>query len=319
MLRDARQRLLQPSTGSGSNTPQAPSRNALSAVPSDGSLSFLDVAQSSRSPSVTGVTIFGASADRVISGDFNVQRDKAAGNTTGSFTGRVAWENMVGETTMVGYYVGANATYSNISGAYDGRQVGYGLNTGAYFVTALQENVFLDGFASVGAGRNNLELADSTVDLQGDYTYYTAAIGTSLSAVIDRGSYEIRPEMALTYGYTHLGSIGMTDRNAGVVGNQTVVDAGSVSIANLTIRPEFRVPLDGLAIADSRSVFSFAPRGICERVSNGTTTQGCGGGIELGLSSTSEDGLAQFNARVSADRIADTTRTALNVGFQYQF
>ena len=101
--------------------------------------------------------------------------------------------------------------------------------------------------------------------------------------------------------------------------NTLSTDASNVSIANLTIRPEFRVPLDGLAIADSRSVFSFAPRGICERVEAGTVSQSCGGGLEVGLSRNSDDGLTNLNARILADRVGGSTRTGVEFGLQHRF
>jgi hypothetical protein len=256
---------------------------------------------------------------RLFFGDFDVQHDSDTDSTTATLSGKVAWEQMLDDSNMLGYFLGANLAYSDIDGTFSGEQNSYGVSAGAYFVSALQENLFLDGFLSVGAGHNELELANSTLDLSGDYASYTTTIGAALSGVIERDGYEIWPEIALSYGYTDLGTIGLTDRNAGSVDNRVSVDADSVSIANLTIRPEFRVPMDGRSNADSLSLFTFAPRLICERVEAVSTTEDCGAGAEIGLTKTSDDGASQFVARVKADRIASSTRTGLELRFEHQF
>ena len=56
-----------------------------------------------------------------------------------------------------------------------------------------------------------------------------------------------------------------TGRAYGLVDNTLSLDAGDVSIANLTLRPEVVWALDGASLAESNSQFSFAPRLICER------------------------------------------------------
>lgn len=256
---------------------------------------------------------------RLFFGDFDVQHDSDTDSTTATLSGKVAWEQMLDDSNMLGYFLGANLAYSDIDGAFQGEQNSYGVSAGAYFVSELQENLFFDGFLTVGAGHNELELADGTVDLKGDYASYTTTIGAALSGVIERDGYEIWPEIALSYGYTDLGTIGLTDRNAGSVDNRVSVDADSVSIANLTISPEFRIPMDGLAVADSRSLFTFAPRLICEQVKTVGTSEDCGGGAEFGFKTTSQDGKSRFVARIKADRIASSTRTGLELSLEHRF
>ncbi len=84
-------------------------------------------------------------------------------------------------------------------------------------------------------------------------------------------------------------------------------------------RPEFRVPMDGLAASESRSVFSFAPRVMCERVKVVSTTDNCGGGLELGFTSGSQDGLTALNATIIADRVGNSTRRSLQFNIEHQF
>lgn len=262
---------------------------------------------------------FEGTSRRVLFGDFDIQRSSDTGSTTATFTGKMAWERMLDEQNMIGYYIGADVARSNIKGTYTGEQDTYGVSVGTYFVSALQENLFLDGFVSIGVGKNDLTLADGTVDLNGDFNSSSVTLGTALTGVIKQEGYEIWPELAFTYGKTRLGTIGMTDRLAAVANNSVTVDAGDVSIANLTLRPEYRMPMDRLASVDSLSLFTFAPRLLCEQVNTTAKTKNCGGGAEFGIDRTSEDGRSRFVGRIKADRIAKVTRSALELKLEHRF
>lgn len=262
---------------------------------------------------------FEGTSRRVLFGDFDIQRSGDTGSTTATLSGKLAWERMLTEQNMLGYYIGADVARSNIKGTYFGEQNTYGVSVGTYFVSALQENLFLDGFASLGVGKNNLALANGTVDLSGDYNSRTVTLGAALTGVIKQESYEIWPELAFTYGKTRLGTLSMTDSLAAVADNNVTLDAGDISVANLTLRPEFRLPMDGLATVDSNSLFTFAPRLLCEQVDTTVKTKNCGGGAEFGIDRTSEDGLSRFVARIKADRISKVTRSALELKFEYHF
>lgn len=262
---------------------------------------------------------FEGTSRRVFFGDFDIQRSGDTGSTTATLSGKMAWEHMLSEQNMVGYYIGADMARSNIKGTYFGDQNTYGVSVGTYFVSALQENLFLDGFASLGVGKNDLALANGTVDLSGDYNSRTVTLGAALTGVIKQEGYEIWPELAFTYGKTRLGTLSMTDSLAAVADNNVTLDAGDISVANLTLRPEFRLPMDGLASVDSISLFTFAPRLLCEQLDTNVKTKNCGGGAEFGIDRTSEDGLSRFVARIKADRIVKVTRSALELKVEYRF
>ncbi len=102
---------------------------------------------------------------RLVFGNFDVQRDGDTGSTTATLTGRVAWEQMISDDTMLGYFVGGELADSNISGAFEGSQTRVAATAGGYAVRALSETLFADGFISIGAGRNNLEMADDVLAL----------------------------------------------------------------------------------------------------------------------------------------------------------
>ena len=220
---------------------------------------------------------------------------------------------------MLGYYLGGEVSRSNIKGSFTGTKDAYGVSVGGYFVHALQENLFLDGFASLGSGRNYLAMTDDTLDLTSDYTTQTATLGASVSGVIEKAGYDVLPELSVAYGRTSIDNVGFTGVAYGLTDDTLSLDAGSVSTATIMFRPEFRVPMDGLAASESSSVFSFAPRVMCERVKVASTTNNCGSGAELGISSRSSDGLTLLNTTIIADRVGNSTRRSLQLNLQHKF
>ena len=256
---------------------------------------------------------------RLVFGDFDIQRDGDTGSTTATINGKVAWEQMLSEQTMLGYYLGGEVARSNIQGSFTGTQDKYGISVGGYFVHALQENLFLDGFASLGVGRNDLKMADDILDLTSDYTTRTATLGAAVSGVYEYGQYDFHPELAFSYGKTWIGDVGFTGVAYGLTDNTLSLDAGDVSIANLTLRPEIVWALDAETVADSNTQLSFAPRFICQRTSAAATTQDCGAGAEIGLSSTSEDGLSSANIRLVMDRVGNSNRSSFALNFERSF
>jgi hypothetical protein len=127
----------------------------------------------------------------------------------------------------------------NIRGSFTGTQDKYGISVGGYFIHALQQNLFLDGFASLGAGRNDLEMADDTLDLTSEYTTQTVTLGAAVSGVIEQNGYDILPELSVAYGRTTIGSVGFTGVAYGLTDDTLSLDAGSVSTATIMLRPEF--------------------------------------------------------------------------------
>ena len=256
---------------------------------------------------------------RLVFGEFDVQRDGDTGSTTATLTGRVAWEQMISDDTMLGYFVGGELADSNISGAFEGKQTRVAATAGGYAVRALSETLFADGFISIGAGRNNLEMADDVLALTSDYTTRTATVGGALTGVYAYERYELRPEMAFSYGKTWIGDVGFTGVAYGLTDNTLSVDAGTVSTASLTLRPEIVWALDAETVADSNAQLSFAPRFICERTTTATTTQNCGAGAEIGLSSNSEDGLSSANIRFVMDRVGNSNRSNVVFNVEQRF
>jgi hypothetical protein len=246
----------------------------------------------------TNGTFFGqnGSADgtwrRLFFGDFNVQRDRDTGSNTAALSARIAWEQMTSNVTMLGYFIGAELGDSEIRGSFVGDQNRVALTLGGYAVHQLAEQVYLDGFLTLGAGRNDLTMANDVLALDSDYTTQTATLGAAVSGIYEYEAYEFHPELSFSYGQTWIGNVGFTGQAYGLVDNTLSLDAGNVSMANLIFRPEVIWGLDAATVADSNSQLSFAPRIICEQTRALRRTEDCGGGAELGLGTQSDDGRA---------------------------
>ena len=256
---------------------------------------------------------------RLVFGEFDVQRDGNTNSATATLTARMAWERVYTDSTMLGYFVGGELAQSNIKGSFEGDQNRLGVSFGGYIVHQLDERVFLDGFITAGAGRNTLKIADDVLALNSNYNTRTATIGAAVSGVYEYGQYEFRPELAFNYGKTWIGDVGFTGVAYGLTDNALSLDAGNVSIANLTLRPVIVWALDAKTVADSNAQLSFAPRFICERTTTATTTQNCGAGAEIGLSSNSEDGLSSANIRFVMDRVGNSNRSSVVLNLEHRF
>ncbi len=284
----------------------------------DGSLTANPVSLSSMG------TFFGQSTNgngtrQLVFGNFDVQRDDATGASTATFNGKIAWERSVSNTTMLGYFIGADLARSNIAGSFTGDQDHLGITAGGYAVHEMAKQLYLDGFVSVGAGRNNLTMDDGVLALGSDYTTRSATFGMSVSGVIGPEGYEIWPELALTVGRTWIDTVAFTGTAYDATDNTLSLAAGMVTLANLTFRPEFRVPLDGSEVAKSLRLFTLAPRLICQQTTTTTTAQTCGGGAELGLKTHSADGTATASAQILSDWIDGQTRTSGQLSVEMRF
>ena len=256
---------------------------------------------------------------QLVFGDFDLQRDDDTGSTTATISGKMTWEKMLSEKTMLGYYMGGEVGRSNIKGSFTGTHDNYGISIGGYFVHALQKNLFVDGFASLGAGRNDLEMANDTLKLESKYSTKTVAVGAAISGSIEQSGYDILPELLVAYGKTSNGDVSFSGTAYGITDDTLSLDAGSVSTATILFRPEFRVPMNEVSGFVSTAMFSFAPRLLCRRVKVTTTTNDCGLGTEISINSTSEDSLSFTNLKLIVDRVGSSTRQSLQYNLEYKF
>ncbi len=257
-------------------------------------------------------------ARRLFFGDFSINGERN-GSVTASISGKVAWERQITDMTMYGYFIGGEVNQTDIKTTFTGQQQGYGLNLGAYAVSEVQEDVFLDGFVSVGVGRSELDMSNDVLSLDGNYQTQSVTLGGALTGVYDMETYELWPELAFTVGRTQIGNANFTGRAYGLVDNTLTLDAGDVTVANLTMRPEVRVPISEATDSAKMAQWTFAPRVICERIVTDTAVENCGRGAEVGFVSRSADGMTNVTGRVMRDYVGSSTRTGLELKLQHRF
>jgi len=130
--------------------------------------------------------------------------------------------------------------------------------------------------------------------------------------VIDRGSFEIRPELSLAYGFTDIGDVNFDTTTLGSTdGLINAIDG--VDFGTLRLAPEFLIPLESLS---EDAILEFKPSLLCECTDG---DRACGAGLRIGLHGTSDNNLATFGISVDADRLEKTTRVGLSASIEYRF
>jgi len=284
----------------------------------DGTMSYDDGVFSTKGSFFEQAGNYEGTYRRLLTGDFDLFRD-ADGSTTANFNARLAWEFLVSDKVMFGAFLGGELARSQIDGAFLGQINRWGASAGAYGVVELAPELFADGYASLGVAQNSLEMGNGVLDLESDYTTYTGTVGGSVTGVFNAGRIEFWPQLSFDYGYTRIGEVGFTGYAYGLVDEGLSLEAGAVSLATLTFRPEVRFGIDDFDLAKANTVFSFSPRLLCQQITTTVTTRDCGAGGEVGLSSTSDDGKTTLDLRLTADRISDMTGTGIGVTFEHRF
>ncbi len=262
-----------------------------------------------------------ASADgtyrRLVFGDFEARRD-STDTVTARLTAKLAWERQVGSDALIGYFVGGEVSHSDIEQELEGNRDSYAASVGAYGVAELRPGLFLDGTASASFGRSDLELGDATIEVDGSYDTRIIAFGGTLSGAIDRGAYEFRPQLAFSYGYAEIGSVDLTARAFGT-SEAVSLDAGHISLASLSVTPEFWVPVEWSAMRGADTALTIAPKLFCDAIVADDHDEECGGGGRFGVRSVSRDGLIAFDAEIDMERAGGVTRQTLRFKFEASF
>ncbi|MDJ1009658.1 MAG: Ig-like domain-containing protein [Paracoccaceae bacterium] len=240
------------------------------------------------------------------------------GDTAADLRGRVAWETLVGQDVLRGLFIDARATLSDIDDTFVGRRTGYGLSAGAYFVDRLEPDLYWDGYVSFGFGRNNLDLANDTLDVDGDYA--TASVEAGLAVTGERSfeRFELHPEFSIAYGITSVGDAEIRSASATSTATDTI-SVGDVAFGVVRFRPEFVFASEPNRFGLVQNSLSIAPSALCETVRTDTTENECGGGLEAEWSSLSRDGFGEFSARASREIVGGSTRDQFSVAFERRF
>lgn len=265
-------------------------------------------------------SFFGASGgqvNRLSFGEFHFT-SYDDGTVTGTLSGRLAWEAMVGVHTLQGFYVGGDLVRSDISGDFAGARNAAAASAGAYLVHAAGPNLFFDGYASVGIGHNVLDVSNATLAVDGDYTATTFQFGGAVTGVFPMRMFELRPELSFAYGHTNIGD-GAFDATSGGIVLPAVLEGGSVSLGEIRLEPEIVLPLAvELDFYDSVSL-KLAPSLVCERIEAETTQTDCGGGASVSYTAVSEDGLRSLRAEARYETTHGVGRKSVNLRIEHAF
>jgi len=226
---------------------------------------------------------------------------------------------MLSDTAMFGYFLGAELDRTDIRSSFDGTQKGYGLNLGAYVVSEVKENIYVNGFVSVGFGKSDLEMSNGVLSLDGAYNTKSVTLGGAITGVYEMGIFEFWPEFSFAAGKTQIGTANFTGRAYGLVDNTPSLDAGDVTVANVTLRPEIRIDLAKGVLTQRQALLTYAPRLVCEFVRTDVVINTCGRGAKIGFLNTSADGMTSINGRIMLDRIGGRTRHGLELKLQHEF
>jgi methionine-rich copper-binding protein CopC len=256
---------------------------------------------------------------RMTSGDFNIQRD-ADGNTTGALSGRIAWEYL-SDNSMLGWFVGAEYAQSDFAGTFTGEQNSFGASIGGYFVSEVQDQLFLDGHLTFRQNEHELQLSNGTLDLDSVYHSSTILTGltlTGVSAINDDA--EVSPTLSFNAARTDLGTIGFTGMAYGLTDSTLSMDGGAVSYADISFAPKYRVAMDGQSLPSSLLVATVAPRAMCEYVElTGSTTRSCGSGLSLGLLGTAANGNGSLEFEMALDKVGGQLRHSIGLSASLQY
>ena len=313
MMSDVRGRL----RGTGGSVPTLSTRSMPLEI--DGVASADAGSLSTRGTATASLIRHNGAYRRLFFSDFDIQHDLDTDNTTATLSARVAWEHMVADGTLLGYYLGAEASESDINGTFAGDQTRLGLNVGGYVAHRLADTLYTDAYVSLGVGHSDLDMSNGTLALESDYRSETVTVGASISGAYAYTDYEFRPELAVNYGKTQIGTVFFTGRAYGLVDDTLSLIAGSVSVANVTLRPEVIYAIQNSPTANTNTSLSFSPRLICERTMATRRTENCGGGGEVGYTAHSNDGLRNIDFRIAVDKVGSSRRSSAVLGVEMRF
>jgi len=318
LVKQAKVRFIASQSNAGDAMNFLPGRNSVP-LNYDASLSADSARITSRGNFFAQQGSYDGKSRQVVFGDFSVVGEKD-GSVTGTLSSRIARERHISDQTMMGYFLGVEISHTDIYSSFSGKNRGYGLIMGGYFVNELTDNMFVDGFVSVGTGNNILDMSNDVLSLEGIYQTRSGSIGGALTGVYDMGTYEFWPELSFAVGKTKTLKANFTGTAYGQVDDSLTLDTGDTTIAKLTARPEMRRDLEDEYMSSGyTSQLTMAPRLICEWVTTDRRTQDCGSGAEVGLMRRSYDGLSQFTATISRDYVGSSGRTGLEFKFEKRF
>lgn len=246
------------------------------------------------------VVVAGPSGWR-LTGSMDALRD-GTGNWLGSVDARIAREFVFDPGRLAGVFVGGQWTTSKMVGALTGDQSGWQIQSGLYGVMKLHRQLYLDGYAAMGYGMNDLTMSVASLPVATDYGTLTWQVGTALTGTIKASALSFLPAVSLAYGNGRLGSIEF-QTEAGNGPQVTTIDGGRVAMGVLRLTPELRMPIN----EEGTASFSLLPSAVCKRtVANGAATD-CGWAAGISVQHLPGITREHLNFKAGYERIGAST------------
>jgi hypothetical protein len=208
-----------------------------------------------------------------------------------------------------------------LNGTFSGDQTSFGASIGGYFVSELQDQLYLDGHLTLKQNEHDLTLSNGTLDLESIYHSTTVLGGLTLTGVsmIDESS-ELWPTLSINSARSDMGTIGFTGTAYGLTDSTLSMDGGAVSYADVSVAPKYRVAMDRQTLANSLLVATVTPKAMCEYTElGGIASRNCGTGLGLGILGTTDDGNGSLELELGLDNIGGVTRHSMALSADLRF
>ena len=143
----------------------------------------------------------------------------------------------------MGYYLGAEPGRTTLEVTFINEQDSLRASVRAHFVSEVQPNLYLDGFAFLALESKTLKLDNDTLNVASYYTLTTGIVCTLLMRVVAKDGYEFWLQLKLTYRQTHIGMMILIGEAYSLVDDALLMYAGSLRRPIEAFTSELRVLL----------------------------------------------------------------------------
>ncbi|MCG3269573.1 OmpA family protein [Yoonia sp. I 8.24] len=195
-------------------------------------------------------------------------------------------EQYRGQDSVLGFFVGAYGSRSDVTSAATGTIDGLGLNAGLYGANRFHDDLFLDYYAGAATGRHDFDLAFEraigTIEASGDYLYFAGFLGAAVSGKYEYGNATLTPRGGFDYVFAPSSDVDVLSE----LGAFSEVDALELdAIAGGRVFAEIDTTHP---ISDGSAKLSVTPRISCYQ-SLGSLDGVCGFGGSIGIASVDDD------------------------------
>ena len=278
----------------------------------------------SRSVTTVGNTVTAESATtsvrhfegyrKVVEAD--VRASGEGGIDTLSFNGRIALENTSHENALYGMFAGANFMGGTISRGLSGDSRSFTVSFGGYAVNELRKDLYSTAYLSFGVGQNMLDLSTTDFTVAADYGTRELHAGWSLAGLIERGDWEIWPELNIQVSRSWTSSIDVTGSIPGDSATQTWKGLAT-GLARAELLTDFRRDISLGAGAPWE--FNVQPGLVCESIDAVKDSSGCGYKLALGLDHMSVDESRRFSLGFETEEVDDVRRNSGSITYEVKF